>query len=629
MSATGSLALLGQRRFGPFFWTQFLGAFNDNLFKNALVILLAFQAARFGIEEPEVFINLSAGLFILPFFLFSAFAGQLADKFEKSRLIRVIKFAEILIMALGAAGFLLQSPALLIATLFLMGTQSALFGPVKYGILPQHLASDELVAGNGLVESGTFVAILTGTLLAGMLAGFGTTGLGFVAAAVVFIAGAGYYMSRRVPVAAPVAPELKLNWNPLSETLRTLKFAHPNAAVFNAILGISWFWFFGAMVLTQIPSYTRLILGAGEGTGTLLLAIFSIGIGLGSLLCDRLSGQKVEIGLVPFGAFGLTIFGVDLFFAAPALSAMPGTATLPEFLGIWSNWRILADMFLLSLFGGFFIVPLYALVQQRGPAKHLSRIIAANNVLNALAMVVAAGMGAALLGLAGLNVAELLLVAAIMNLAVAIYIFTLVPEFLMRFLAWMLMHALYRIRKVDTHHIPEQGAAVLVSNHVSFIDALIIMSCSRRPIRFVMYHKIFQIPVLSFIFRTANAIPIAPANEDRKLLEKAFDEIAAALEQGELVCIFPEGKLTGDGEMAAFRSGIERIVRRTPVPVIPLALKGLWGSFFSRKNGPAMLKLPKGIRRRLEVLADEPVPPEACTASLLQNRVGALLEARS
>lgn len=625
MSAT--LGLLRENRFAPFFWTQFLGAFNDNLFKNALVILLAFQAAHFGVTEPDVLINVSAGVFILPFFLFSAFAGQLADKLEKSALIRAIKLLEIGIMLLGATGFLLASPALLVATLFLMGTQSALFGPAKYGILPQHLNEEELLAGNGLVESGTFVAILTGTLLAGILVSFGDAGIAAVSASVIGVALLGWITSRRIPVATPVAPGLKLDWNPASATWRTLRFAHPNAAVFNSILGISWFWFFGAMVLTQIPSFTRVILGAGEGVGTLLLAIFSIGIGLGSVACDRLGGHKVEIGLVPFGAFGMTLFGIDLYFSAPDAAALPGARGLIDFLVQPSSWRTLFDVFMISLFGGFYIVPLYALIQQRSPREHLSRIVAANNVLNALAMVIAAALGAVLLGIAELNVAEVLFVTALMNLAVAVYIFTLVPEFLMRFLAWLLIHTVYRVRKLDLQNIPEEGAAVLAANHVSFVDALIIMASCRRPIRFVMYHRIFRIPVLSFIFRTAKAIPIAPAKEDGALLAKAMDEIAHALGNGELVCIFPEGKITDDGELHEFRSGIERVVERTPVPVVPLALKGLWGSFFSRMGGPAMLKIPRGLGRKVELVAGAPVPPEQCNAARLRGVVHELLNA--
>lgn len=614
-----------ERRFAPFFWTQFLGAFNDNLFKNALVILLAFQAARFGVEQPGVFINLSAGLFILPFFLFSAFAGQLADKFEKSVLIRRIKLLEIVIMCVGASALLIGEPVLMVATLFLMGTQSALFGPVKYGILPQHLRDEELLAGNGLVESGTFIAILAGTLLAGMLVSFGDVGLTLVSAGVVVVAITGWFASRAVPPAPAVAPQLKLNWNPVSATWQTLRDAKPSAAVFNSILGISWFWFFGAMVLTQIPSFTREILGASEGVGTILLAIFSVGIGLGSIACDRLGGHKVEIGLVPFGAFGMTLFGIDLYFSAPVTSIGTGSLSLLAFLADPSHWRTLFDVFMLSLFGGFYIVPLYALIQQRSPRERLSRIVAANNVLNALAMVIAAALGAMLLGIMGLNVAELLLVTALLNLAVAIYIFTLVPEFLMRFLAWLLIHTVYRVRKLDLENIPEKGAAILAANHVSFVDALIIMASCRRPIRFVMYHRIFRIPLLSFIFRTAKAIPIAPAKEDRAMLTRAMDEIARALEAGELVCIFPEGKITGDGELQEFRSGVERIVARTPVPVIPLALKGLWGSFFSRKDGPAMLKIPRGFGSRIGLVAGAPVPPHEVSAMKLQSIVRELL----
>jgi hypothetical protein len=621
---TSQFQLLRQRRFLPFFLTQFLGAFNDNLFKNALVMLLVFDASRRASLAPALLVNVAAGLFILPFFLFSATAGQLADKYDKSRLIRIIKLAEIAIMGVAAAGFAAGSLALLFVALFLTGVQSALFGPVKYAILPQHLREAELVGGNAFVESGTFVAILLGTMLGGLLSA-APQGAVWVSAGVLATAAAGYWASRHVPPAPAAAPGLRMDWNPLSQTWRILSYTARNATVFNSVLGISWFWFYGALFLAQLPSYAKDVLGGDAQVVTLLLTVFTVGIGLGSLLCERMSGHKVEIGLVPFGSIGLTLFAADLFLASPAVTAeAPAAVGLTAFLAQTQAARILLDLFLLAVSGGFFIVPLYALVQLRSDPEHRSRIIAGNNILNSAFMVAASLIAVGLLA-AGLTIPQLFLVTALMNAAVALYIYRLVPEFLLRFLVWLLIHSVYRLDKQGLEHIPEEGPAVLACNHVSFVDALVIAAACRRPIRFVMDHNIFRIPLLNFVFREGRAIPIAPAREDPGLLEQAYEKVSESLAAGELVGIFPEGRITDTGELGKFRSGIRRIVERDPVPVVPMALRGLWGSFFSRKGGPAMMKpLRRGILSRIALVVGEPIPSEALDEAELRERVLAL-----
>jgi 1-acyl-sn-glycerol-3-phosphate acyltransferase len=473
------------------------------------------------------------------------------------------------------------------ALLFLLGTQATLFGPAKYSIMPQHLLPEELVGGNAWIEMGTNLAILLGTMLGGLLIAQ-QQGAIWVSGAVILLAVLGYLSSRAIPTAPPADPNLKINWNPVTETWRILQFAYGNYTVFQSILGISWFWFLGSIYLAQLPNFTKLSLGGGEHVVTLLLMLFAIGIGIGSLLCERLSGRMVEIGLVPFGAIGLTVFGIDLFFATPASPPSGGALLgMQAFLAQAGSWRIVADIVLIGAFGGIFIVPLYALVQQRSNPAHLSRVIAANNVLNAVFMV-AAALIAVLLLAQGLDIPQLLLVMAIFNAMVAIYIFTLVPEFLMRFIVWILVNIGYRLKAHGLEHIPDKGPVVVVCNHVSYMDALVVIGCCRRPIRFVMDHQIFRIPLLSFVFRTAGAIPIAPARENPEVLTQAYDRVARYLEAGEVVGIFPEGRLTEDGEICPFKTGIERIVQRTPVPVVPMALRGLWGSFFSRRYGREM-----------------------------------------
>lgn len=551
---SGQSHLLTTRRFLPFFGTQFLGAFNDNLYKNALIVLLTFQASSWTTLRPELLANLAAGIFILPFFLFSATAGQLADKYDKAMLARRVKLLEIVIMFVVGAGFALHSLTILMAALCLLGLQSALFGPVKYAILPQHLKPCELIGGNALVEAGTFVAILIGTIAGALVAALEEGAL-WITVVGVLVAVAGYLTSRGIPEAPAPAPELRINLNPLTETWRNIGFARENRTVFLAILGISWFWLYGALFLAQFPAYAKNVLGGSETAVTLLLAVFTIGIGTGSMLCERLSGKMVELGLVPFGSIGLTLFGLDLAFASPSAPPVGAALGAMALLADPGMWRVLFDLLGLGLFGGFFIVPLYALIQTRSQVEIRARIIASNNILNALFMVLGALAASALLG-AGLSIPALFGVAAVCNAAVAVYIYKLVPEFLLRFVVWMLIHSVYRLEKRGVEHIPDEGAAVLVCNHVSFVDALILAAACQRPIRFVMDYRIFRWPVLSFVFRAGRAIPIASEKEDAALKARAFDEVSRALAAGELVCIFPEGSVTASGEMQPFRPGV-------------------------------------------------------------------------
>jgi len=623
MSQGGQFRLLGERRFGPFFAAQFLGAFNDNVFKNALVILLTFHAAGLAGLAPDVTVNLAGGLFILPFFLFSATAGQLADKYDKARIIRLVKILEIAIMVLAAVGFARSDVRLLFAALFLMGLHSTLFGPAKYALLPQTLREHELVGGNALVETGTSLAILLGTILGGVLIARPSGPTVLVPAATLAIAVAGYAASRFVPSVPPPSPRLRVSWNLLAETWRNFQFARENRTVFLSILGVSWFWFYGALLLAQFPAFAKDWLGGDEGVATLLFAVLSVGIGVGSLLCERMSGHKVEIGLVPFGSIGLTLFALDLFFATPTAPAGAATS-VGAFLAAAGAIRVLVDTALIGLFSGFYIVPLYALIQSRSDRAHQSRIIAGNNILNAAFIVAAALVGATFLHL-GATVPQLFLLAALLNAAVAAFIYGLVPEFLMRFLAWLLIHAVYRVDKSGLENIPEEGPAVIVCNHVSYVDAIVIMAACRRPIRFVMDHNLFKLPVLSFVFRTGGAIPIASRKENPEMMERAFAEVAKGLRDGQLVGIFPEGRLTPTGDIQPFRPGIQRILEETPVPVVPMALRGLWGSFFSRKGGAAMTRpFRRGLFSKIALVAAPPIAPELATPEGLRERVQTL-----
>jgi len=554
--------------------------------------------------------------------LFSATAGQLADKLEKSALIRFIKVFEIAIMVIGLAGFWQKSIALLFVALALMGIHSTLFGPVKYAILPQTLRREELVGGNGMVEMGTFVAILIGTIAGGLVVAIRPHGPELAGALAIAVAVAGWLVSRAIPLTPAVAPDLVINWNPFTETWKNIRFAQGEIVVWRSMLGISWFWFYGAIYLAQLPVFTRSVLGGDEHVFTFLLATFSVGIGAGSLLCEKMSGRKVELGLVPFGSIGLTLFAVDLWLATRGASATT-QAGVGAFLGVAAHWRVAADILLIGMFGGFYIVPLYALIQERSAPSHRSRIIAANNILNALFIVASAAIAIGLLK-AGLTIPQLFLVVGVMNAVVALYIYALVPEFLMRFLAWLLVHTFYRVRVEGLENVPAEGPCIVVCNHVSYVDAVVIAACVRRPIRFVMDRRIFRIPVLSFIFRTMRTIPIASAKEDAAMKDRAFEEAAKALAAGEVVGIFPEGQLTGDGELGRFRPGVQQMVMTTPVPVVPLALRGLWGSFFSRSHGGKAMRRLRGLWLRIALVAGPALAPADATPERLQQTVLAL-----
>lgn len=617
----GQFALLTQRRFAPFFATQFLGAANDNLFKYAFTLLVTYKATEYTTLDPALAVNLIAALFILPFLLFSATSGQLADKIDKARLMRLVKALEVGIMLLGAYGFWAHSFPILLACTFLMGLHSTLFGPVKYAYLPQVLRPREIVGGNGLVEMGTFLAILLGTMVAGSLINVGPNGNVQAAAVCLLLAVGGWLTSMAIPSGRPSDPALAIDWNPFRVTWATVQVARRDRAVFLSLLGISWLWFFGAVFLTQFPQFAQKTLGGDPGVATLLLAVFSIGVGLGSLLCEKMSRRQVEIGLVPFGAIGMTVFTVDLVFAVRGLPVAQGQS-VGAFLAHGGHWRVLVDLFLLSTFSGFYSVPLYSLIQTRAAATHKARVVAANNILNALFLILAAGLAALALGPLQLSIPQLFLLTALLNALVAIYIFMLVPEFLLRFLSWLLVNVMYRIDKRGTEHLPAEGAAVVVANHVSFVDALVLMAMSPRPIRFVMDLGIFRIPVLSWLFRQAKAIPITSAKKDRALVERAFARVSDELRDGQLVCIFPEGRITDTGEVYPFRPGITRILENDPVPVVPCALQGLWGSFFSRMGGRAMTRpFRRGMRSRIGIKVAAPVPAAQASPAALQEVV--------
>ena len=624
-------ALLKQRRFAPFFWTQFSGAANDNLFKFAFTVMVTYQLSVEWLP-PTMAGLVSGALFILPFLLFSATSGQLTDKYDKTVMIRFVKNLEIGIMLLAAYGFIINDIAVLLVCTFLMGLHSTLFGPVKFAYLPQVLSERELTGGNGMVEMGTFVAILLGQVTGGLLVVVPEFGHRDVAITCVVLAIVGRWVAGAIPASPATDPGLKINWNPVSETWRNLKLAHQNLVVFRSLLGISWMWFFGAVFLSQFPSLAKEVLHGDARVASFLLVIFSIGIGSGSLLCEVLSKRHVEIGLVPLGAIGMSVFSIDLYFA---LRGLPAAAEMGvrAFIADSVHWRVMADLMLLSLFAGLYSVPMYALIQLRSQPTHRARIIAANNILNALFMIFSAVIAGALLK-ADFTIPQIFLFTGIANTVVAFYIFMLMPEYLLRFIAFVVSRLMYRFKLSGDEYIPTQGAAILVCNHVSFVDAILLMAASPRPIHFIMDHQIFKVPVLGWLFRLAKAIPIASRSQDPKAYEAAFETAALVLKDGGLVCIFPEGGITRDGSLQEFKGGIMKILERSgqlglDVQVVPMALINLWGSFFSRvERGSAMVRpFRRGLFSRVGLNVGRPLASADVQPEVLRTQVQSLLTA--
>lgn len=620
--------LMTSKRFWPIFWTQFSGAMNDNVFKNALIILIAYKATSIMGLKPEQMVALCGGLFILPFFLFSSLAGELTDKYPMHQIVRGTKILEFCIMIFGAVGFSYEVLPVLLISLFLLGVQATLFGPVKYSILPELITEEELVKGNALVEMGTFLAILLGTILGGLLVN-SANGIYLISYTTVMIGFIGLVFSFQVRQISAVAPDRKINLNIIKSTFEIISIARKNQGVFMSILGISWFWFFGASLLSLFPVYVKLSLDGNENVVTLLLAIFSVGVAIGSIICEKLSHERLELGLVPFGSIGLSLFVLDLYFAG-SLPEVEGSRAVRELLLTPGVLRILFDLGALSVMSGFFIVPLYTFVQTRSLREDRARVIAANNILNALFMVASAGFLVFLYWI-GFKVTDIFFALFLLNSLVALYIYTVIPEFLLRFICVIMTRMIYRLNVIGHVHIPQEGPAILISNHVSFLDWLVIASSIKRPVRFVMHYSFTKIPFIGFLLKGAKVIPIAGIKEDPKIMEEAFIKIQQTLLEGELVCLFPEGQITKNGELNSFRPGIERILASSKVPVIPMTIGGLWGSFFSRKYGKAatnLMAIPRTIWSIITIEIDPAMIGSEVNAKSLEEHTKMMLERR-
>jgi acyl-[acyl-carrier-protein]-phospholipid O-acyltransferase / long-chain-fatty-acid--[acyl-carrier-protein] ligase len=597
-------SLLRSRRFLPLFVTQFLGAMNDNVFKNAFVILALYGMADIGGQYAQILVTVAAGIFILPYFLFSATAGQIADAHEKSQLIRRIKLAEIAIMAIGAIGLHLGDPYLLLGVLFLMGAQSAFFGPVKYGILPNHLAENELVGGNGLIEAGTFLAILVGTIAGGLLI-LRADGIAIVSVVLLVLAIAGWLASRSIPVAEPDMPDLKINPNVIAETFSIISHAGRSRTLFLTILGLSWFWLVGATFLSQFPTLANAVLGADESVVTLFLVAFSVGIAIGSLACNMLLQGEVSARYVPLAAIAMTVFIADLCLALQGRAPGETTIDASAFLSTPGNWRILVDLIGMAIAGGLYSVPLFAVLQARSEPEHRSRNIAANNILNALFMVVGA-IWAALMLAYGLSVTTVFASLAAVNAIVAVYICGLLPGELTRSLFAIVLGLLFRVRINGLDNYRRAGPrAVVVANHVSFLDGLLLaVFLPGKPLfavdTYVAQHW-WARPFLALI----RVFTVDPGNPF------AAKALVKEVRDGNHLVIFPEGRITVTGALMKVHEGPGMIADKADADLIPVRIEGAEASIFSRMKG----KLRRRLFPRITITVLEPrrfhIPEEA------------------
>ena len=572
--------LIKSKRFLPLFITQFLGAMNDNLFKNALIILIIYRLADQAGFDGQLMVTVAAGIFILPFFLFSAFAGQLADKFEKSRMISMIKFCEILIMLAGAFGFFIGDTYFLLGVLFLMGLQSTFFGPVKYSILPDHLKENELIGGNAIIEAGTFLAILTGTIIGGLLI-LGDNGLSYITAVIIGLALLGWAASFAIPKSLIADPDLKINFNLVSETWQIVRLAHKQRDVFLSILGISWFWLVGATFLAQFPNLAKDILNADEQVVTLFLTLFSVGIAVGSLLCNKLLNGEISAQFVPIGAIGMTVFVVDLYFASGSYVFAAGDPlrNAMAFVTALSSWRIMADLTGLAVCAGLYIVPLYAILQSRSEEKIRSRIIAANNIMNALFMVGGALVATAMLGF-GVSVPVVFLVLGIINALVAVYICKLLPDAIVKLVLKAILKLCYKVEVYGLENYTKLGdKAVIVVNHVSFLDAVLLATYLPKKPTFAIDSQIAKRWWMQPFLTLVDAFPMDPTNP------MAIKSLIKTVQSGKQCVIFPEGRITVTGALMKIYEGPGLIADKADAPLVPIRIDGAQYTPFSRLKG--------------------------------------------
>jgi len=600
------------KKFWPLFWTQFLGALNDNFFKNALVMLITYKSVTIGGLDSGLLVPLAGGIFIFPFFLFSATAGQMADKYQKAKLIKFIKGAEIGIMLFASLGLFLNNYFFLLIVLFLMGTQSAFFGPLKYGIIPSLVKPEKLVLANAFVSAGTFIAILIGTIMGGTFVEFDTY-IVALSIGLTILAAIGFLFSsfvEDVPIYEGESGKTKVDYTFIKPTWEILRLTMRVKHIFVIVLGISWYWFLGAATLSLLPLFVKSVLNGSSQVATFFLALFTIGMGIGAFLTDRVSEKKVEMGLVPISALGMSLFLFLLYWSGSNVQIpelIQDNYDLAQFLGQPYAPYAIISLLGVAVFGGGYIVPQMAYMQEMAKPSELSQTIAGNNIWNSLFMVVAAVLVMVLTKTVGIS--KSFLVLAGLNLIVS---FPLYHFYSKRTLSvWMrfISKILYKVEIKGAENFPENGPVILLCNHVSFIDWVLLMGAVRRPIHFVIDWNYYYLPTGPFWFRQAGLVPIATRKESEEVMNKAFDIIYSDLDQDATIGLFPEGWITRDGNMRKFQPGVRKILKERPTPVVLTAIDGLWGSIFSFSGGKVLFKLPKSFRPKVTIQFSKPIDP--------------------
>jgi acyl-[acyl-carrier-protein]-phospholipid O-acyltransferase/long-chain-fatty-acid--[acyl-carrier-protein] ligase len=584
MNDRSYLQLIRDRGFGWMLVTQFLGALNDNVYRFMVTFYVIAHVA--DQKDANLYINLIAALFVLPYLLFSGYAGQLADNFSKRKVLIASKSVEILAMLVGLAGFLTGSIPLLLAVMFLMATHSAFFSPAKYSCLPELLPNQDLSRGNALIEMSTFVAIIAGTALGGALFDFLGHHPWILGGITIGIAVVGTLASFGIGHTPAPKHRQPFRANPIGDSIAAIVAVKRNRRLWLTVLGICWFWFLGSLLQISMPLYSKAVLGLPSATdASWLWAAVAIGIGIGSVAAGRLSGHKVELGLVPIGSVGIGITSLFLVTAH-------------------SFWGAITCLSLLGFFAGFYSVPLNAMLQQKSDADSRGRVIAANNVLNFLAILLAAGTSALLGGYAEMRPDQVIFLSGLATFCVTAYLMILLPDFMIRFTLWLITHTIYRIKIVNPQNVPLNGPALLVCNHLSFVDGLLVGASIQRFVRFMVYAPFFKLPGLGWLFKQMRAIPTGGGRDGIAAIRRAREE----LEAGHSVCIFAEGAISRTGNMLPFKRGFEKIVQGLDVPVIPVHLDQVWGSIFSFKDGKFFWKWPKRFFYPVTITFGEPLP---------------------
>ena len=600
MAAGSYTDILKQRGFFCFFWTQFLGAFNDNFYKIIITLVaLDLPAAAGGGKH---YIPLIGGLFILPFLLFSGYAGYLADVRSKRTVLVAVKLFEIVAMTLGLLAFFTGRMENMLAVVFLMGLHSTFFSPAKYGILPEMLPEKDLSRGNGLLEMSTFMAIILGTSLGGTIYEAWKDRLDWIGVALIAVAVLGTLTSLGITKVPPSGAAKGFLLNPIAEIYGGARKLYDDRPLWLTVMGISYFWFLGAFLQMVLPLLGKEILQLGETRISLLWTFAALGIGAGSLAAGRLSGDRIEPGLVPLGALGMGALAMALYWTRDSF--------------VSTAWSLV----FLGLFGGLFAVPLNALLQQRSGPQDKGRLIATNNVFNTLGVLLASALLWLLGSFLQLGADQVILAVGFLTVAATLYAIYLLPDFLIRFILWLLTHTFYRIRIVGEKHIPARGPALLVSNHVSFVDALLIGASTDRVIRFMLHRDYYDRRWLNWFFRLMNVIPVSATNRRDIVgsLRRARQELAA----GQVVCIFAEGAISRIGRILPFKRGFEKIVDGTEVPIIPAHLDQMWGSVFSFHGGRFFWKRPKLVPYPVTVSFGAPMAANSSAHEVRQAVLG-------